>query len=490
MKLNAIFINGPFLKGFSRESRSPAVTKSGTLYYPGWLAYACGYAEQHGYACSLIDSIADNISFEDSLRLVLDANPLLVVIGTSTPSIDADIKFARSIKENNKEILVALVGTHASSMAKEIITEFDFIDFIARREYDETIKQVLDAITQKKDWYGINGITFKNKFHEVISNPDMPYIHDLDKLPFASSVYKKHLTIENYYYGHVRYPMVSIFTSRGCNARCNYCLYPQTMFGNFRSRSPKNIAEEFKWIKDNLPNIKEVLIDDDTFTMNKAHAIATAQELIKIKNKIKWTCEARGNLDLETLKLMKKAGCRLIVTGFESVDQDVLNRVNKGIKMDVVEQYVKDAKVAGIKIHACFMAGNPGDNINTLNNTLSWAIKNNFDTIQFFPLQVYPGTKAYDWAIESGYIRNQDFRNWVSPSGMHSNTLNQNDEGLTYKEALDFCDYARRKYYLRPRYIASKMVEGLLDPVELRKNIIGFMNLKKYLFKNISKELS
>ena len=487
---HVVFINGPFLTKFSRESRSPAVTKSGTLYYPGWLAYACGYAEQNGYSATLIDSIADDISFNDSVSKVVDLKPVLVVIGTSTPSIDADIEFAKAIKKSNKNILVSLVGTHASSLAKDIIRDFDFIDFVARREYDETIKQVLDSIVNSKNWNLVNGLTYRNTNGEVCSNPDMPYIHDLDKLPFASAVYKKHLTIENYYYGHVRYPMVSIFTSRGCNARCNYCLYPQTMFGNFRSRSPKNIAEEFKWIKDNLPNVKEVLIDDDTFTMNKAHAIATAQELININNKIKWTCEARGNLDLETLKLMKKAGCRLIVTGFESVDQGVLDRVNKGIKMKTVDQYVKDAKVAGIKIHACFMAGNPGDTIETLTTTLNWAIKYNFDTIQFFPLQVYPGTKAYDWAIESGYIKNQEFRKWVSPSGMHSNTLSQNDSGLTYKEALDFCDYARKKFYLRPRYIFSKVIEGLIDPVELRKNIIGFMSLKKYLFKNTSKELA
>ena len=488
--MNAVFVNGPFLPKFSRESRSPAVTKSGTIYYPGWLAYACGFAEQNGYTCELIDSIADEISFEDSVLRVGNIKPQLVVIGTSTPSIDADLKFAKAIKEKNRNSLVALVGTHASAMAKEIIGEFDFVDFVARREYDETIKQVLDAISQKRDWFGINGITHKKLSDVVISNPDMPYIHDLDKLPFASAVFKKHLTIENYYYGHVRFPMVSIFTSRGCNARCNYCLYPQTMFGNFRSRSPENIAAEFKWIKENLPQVKEVLIDDDTFTMNKAHAMATAQELIKIKNKLKWTCEARGNLDLETLKLMKKAGCRLIVTGFESVNQSVLDRVNKGIKMDVVNQYVKDAKIARIKIHACFMAGNPGDSIETLNDTLDWALKYNFDTIQFFPLQVYPGTKAYDWAIESGYIKTQDFRSWVSPSGMHSNTLKENDMGLTYDQALDFCDYARRKYYLRPRFIASKIVEGIFDPIELRKNIIGFMNLRKYLFKKISNEVA
>ena len=93
-------------------------------------------------------------------------------------------------------------------------------------------------------------------------------------------------------------------------------------------------------ITKNLP-VKEVLIDDDTFTMNKAHALATAKELIKVNNKLKWSCEARGNLDYETLSFMKKAGCKLIVTGFESVDQDVLNKINKGIKIDRSLQFCK-----------------------------------------------------------------------------------------------------------------------------------------------------
>ena len=489
MKTDVFFVNGPFLEGFSRESRSPAVTKSGTLYYPAWLAYACGYAEKNNFNSKLLDSVADKISFQDTINLIVSETPNVIVIGTSTPSIDSDLSLCKELKFRLPNSLIILVGTHASSCASSIVAEFDFVDIVARREYDITIVEILKAINSKLSLENIKGITYKNKLGNVVSNLDQPYIHDLDMIPFASEVYKKHLNIRNYYYGHVRYPMISIFTSRGCNARCNYCLYPQTMFGNFRSRTPKNIAEEFSWIAKNLPEVREVLIDDDTFTMNKAHAQATARELIKNNNKIIWTCEARANLDYETLTLMKKAGCRLIVTGFESTNQDVLDRVNKGIKMKEVYDYVNDAKRAGIKIHACFMAGNPGDTIDTLNNSLKWAIEQNFDTVQFFPLQVYPGTKAYDWAIETGYIREQNYRNWVTPSGMHNMTINANDKGLTYQECLDFCDEARRKFYLRPSFIFKKLFTGLFQPYELRKNIIGFLNIRKYLFKNVSKEL-
>jgi len=262
------------------------------------------------------------------------------------------------------------------------------------------------------------------------------------------------------------------------------------MFGNFRERSAQNIALEFKWISDNLPYVKEILIDDDTFTMNKQHAINVSNELIKINNKLLWTCEARATLDLEALKVMKKAGCRLIVTGFESISQDVLNKVNKNIRIESVNSFVKAAEEAGIKIHACFMAGNPGDTLVTLNDSLDWALKQkNFDTAQFFPLQVYPGTKAYSDASISKNLKQQPFRDWVTESGMHNMTILRNDSGLTYKECLDFCDFARRKFYLRPSYIVRKILQGLLQPQEFKKNIIGFFKIYKYLFKSVSNEV-
>ena len=488
MQLDAIFINGPFLDGFSRESRSPAVTKSGTLYYPAWLAYACGLAEDNGFDCKLIDSIADKLSFEKSVDIVVASNPKIVVISTSTPSIGADLEFAKTLKNTLKRSLIILVGTHASSMADQIILENDFIDLIARREYDLIILELLKCLRDGKEWFDVSGICYKSN-GLVHKNTYMPYIHELDILPFASKVYSKHLTIKNYFYGHIRYPMVSIFTSRGCNARCNFCLYPQTMFGNFRERSPKNIADEFQWISKNLPEVKEVLIDDDTFTMNKKHAQKVAQELISINNKLLWTCESRATLDYETLSLMKKAGCRLIVSGFESISQEVLNKVNKGIKVSNVDGFVDAAKKAGIKIHACFMAGNPGDTLETLNATLQWALKNKFDTSQFFPLQVYPGTKAYDWAKETGYLKIQDFRDWITPSGMHNMTILKNDTGLSAQECLDFCDYARRKFYLRPGFIIKKIIQGFKEPQEFKKNLKGFLKIYKYLFIRVSNEI-
>lgn len=72
MIFDAIFINGPFLSGFSRESRSPAVTKSGTLYYPIWHAYATGVLEREGHDVKLVDAPADGLSREVCCKIATD----------------------------------------------------------------------------------------------------------------------------------------------------------------------------------------------------------------------------------------------------------------------------------------------------------------------------------------------------------------------------------------------------------------------------------
>lgn len=486
--MDALFVNGPFLPGFSRESRSPAVTKSGTLYYPGWLAYACGYLESKGLICELIDCIADKLSFEQSVERVIKHQPKVIFIGTSTPSIEDDAKFAKVLKDRLGTVVICMVGTHAGSTPVETLMNYSWIDLIARREYDITALELVECVLAGKDWSKLEGISFRQGV-DVVNNSDRPYIEDLDDLPFVSEVYKKHLTIENYYYGHVKYPMVSIFTSRGCNAKCSYCLYPQTMFGKFRSRSPQSIAAEFSWITKNLPQVKEVLVDDDTFTMKHEHAREVARELIKLGNTLPWTCEVRASLDFETLKLMKQAGCRLVVVGFESVDQAVLDNVKKGINQSKVDDFVDAAHRARIKIHACFMAGNPGDTMETLERSLNWAILKNFDTSQFFPLQLYPGTAAYKDAKDEGRLKQQQYRMWVTPAGMHNMTLIKNNKGLSEKEVLDFCDYARQRFYLRPRYILRKSMDIFLDFDEFRKNVKGFLNIRKHLFRKVSKNL-
>ena len=123
-----------------------------------------------------------------------------------------------------------------------------------------------------------------------------------------------------------------------------------------------------------------------------------------LHKKIRWLCNARVNLDYETMVQMKKAGCHLIIPGIESVDQNILNNIQKGTTVAQIEAYIKDARKAGLMVHACYMVGNPGETRQTMENTLKAALRYKTDTAQFFPLIPYPGTRAYQWARENGYI--------------------------------------------------------------------------------------
>lgn len=477
-------INPPFLPKYSRFSRSPAVTKSGTIYYPIWHAYATGVIEKNGHGVRLVDAPADGLSREDCYRIAKEFLPNMVVVYTSTPSIYNDIEIAGNIKGLLPRSFIVLTGPHVSALPEESLNIDKRIDAVARYEYDMTLVELAQKLEVKESIYNISGLTLRIG-GEIKSNPDRELIADLDSIPFVSSVYKKHLKTGNYFYAHCRYPIVSIFTSRGCNAQCNYCVYPQQMFGRRqRQRSPENIVAEFGYIVRELPHVKEVLIDDDTFSFNQEHTIKFCELMMQKNIKLPWTVECRANLKYETMIMMKKAGCRLIVVGFESADNEILRNMKKGLTVERMKQFISDAKRAGVMIHACFMAGNKGETEETLMKSLRFAKEINADTCQFFPLMVYPGTEAYEWARINGYLTTTDYKEWLTDEGLHNCVVSTHE--MSAKELVEFCDYARRSYYLRPRYLGYKLVQGMRNPEEMRKTLKSARTFFKYLFRKSS----
>jgi radical SAM superfamily enzyme YgiQ (UPF0313 family) len=242
------------------------------------------------------------------------------------------------------------------------------------------------------------------------------------------------------------------------------------MFGRKqRQRSPESIVEEFKYIEKELPQVKEVLIDDDTFSFDQEHTKRFCELMIEKQIKIPWTVECRANLNYETMLMMKKAGCRLIVIGFESADNAILKNVNKGITIDRMRKCVEDAKRANIMMHSCFMAGNQGETKETLMKSLRFAQEINADTFQFFPLMVYPGTEAYEWAKKNGYLLTEDYSKWLTDKGLHNCVVSTPE--LSANELVSFCDYARTRYYLSPRYLMYKFLQMIKNPKEIKKTL-------------------
>jgi len=198
--------------------------------------------------------------------------------------------------------------------------------------------------------------------------------------------------------------------------------------------------------------------------------------------KLPWTVECRANLKYETMVMMKKAGCRLIVVGFEVADDQILKNIKKGLTVQRMRQFVSDAKRAGVMIHACFMAGNIGETKETLMKSLKFAKEINADTCQFFPLMVYPGTEAYEWAKANGYLTTPDYRKWLTEDGLHNCVVSTSK--LIAQDLVDFCDYARRSYYLSPKYLSYKLLQVASKPEELKKTLKSAKIFFKYLFRS------
>lgn len=480
--MKILLLNPPFLNKYSKSSRSPAVTKSATIYFPLWLSYAAGVLDKKGYDLMLIDGPARCISKEACLEEIKVFDPDFIVIDTSTASINSDLAYTKTIKEVLPNVKTCLVGTHVSATVKEILPKCaNYVDFIARHEYDYTLPEIAQVIEGKMSLADVKGVSYCEN-GELKETPNREYIRNLDELPFVSEVYKKYLNYKDYFYAHVNFPTISIFSSRGCPSKCFYCMYSQVMFGKgYRKRSAKNLFDEVVYITKNFPEVTEILIDDDNFAVDQENVKEFCKLMIEKRINLKWVVQCRVTLQYETMVLMRKAGCRLVVVGYESGSQKVLDGMHKGITLEMSRKFNAAAKKAKMRVHGCFMVGNPGETKVTMQETLNFAKSLTMDTVQFFPLMLYPGTEAYEWAKKNNYIKANSYDEWIKPDGMYNCVLSTPE--VSNQELVEFCNYARREFYLRPSYILMKAGQCLTNWGDFKRTLKAFGTFRKHLFK-------
>jgi len=414
---------------------------------------------------------------DDVIEKVREFKPELVVTDTSTPSIYSDVNSAALIKKELPESFAVLVGTHPSALPEETLNLNDSIDAVAIGEYDHTIRDLANALVAGDPVNNVAGLVLRQNGN-ISTTETREKIENLDELPFVSEVYKNHLTYRNYFLGTAKYPMLQIITGRGCPQKCFYCVYPQTFHSRrYRTRSPENVVAEFEYVEKYLPDVKEIRIEDDTFTADLERARKICNLMIERKIKLSWYCDVRSDVDYETLKLMRKAGCRLVGIGFESSDQHVLDLMNKGSNAEMYYRFAKDAKRAGILVHGNIICGTPGDSRKIQEKNYEFAKKLNVDSFQIYPLYVYPGTEAYKWAKENGYLLTEDFSEWVKEDGSHNCVIKTDEMGPD--EMLALCEDYTKRYHLRPKYLGMKLVQAIRSPGDGYRSIKSGWNLIK-----------
>ncbi len=441
-----LFLNPPSFAGFDggAGSRYQARREIRSFWYPTWLAQPAAMVD----GSRLIDAPARGLSLADILPLA-HAYELLVV-HTSTPSFASDVKVVEAFKAVNSSLLIGFVGAHVAIAPEASLQVSASIDFVARNEFDYTIKQVAEGLPLSD----IAGLSYR-KGDQTVHNPERALIEDMDALPFVTEVYKRDLITEDYFIGYLQHPYISLYTGRGCKSHCTFCLWPQTIGGHrYRKRSPRSIADEIALAQRYFPRVKEFFFDDDTFTDDPSRAEETARLLGKLG--VTWSCNAKANVSYDTLKVMKDNGLRLLLVGYESGNQQILYNIKKGMRVDRARQFTRDCHKLGIVIHGTFIVGLPGETQQTIEETIRFAREINPHTIQVSLAAAYPGTYLYRQARENGWLRDAHL---IADTGVQISSLEYPE--LPHEEIFQAVERFYKCFYFRPSKIGEITFEML-----------------------------
>ncbi len=458
--MRTLFLHPPSYDGFDggAGSRYQARREIRSFWYPTWLAQPAAMIRDS----KLIDAPADGLSIQDIRPLAKQYD--LVIMHTSSPSFLADVKCAEILKEENPRLLIGMVGAKVAVEPGASLLATTAIDFVAREEFDYTIKEIAEGGELSKT----AGISYKDKSGKVINNIGRTMIENMDELPFVSKIYKRDLTIENYFIGYLKHPYISFYTGRGCRSKCTFCLWPQTVGGHrYRVRSPEHVIEEVKYIQHGFPHVKEIFFDDDTFTDFKPRVEQIARGLGKLG--VTWSCNAKANVPYETLKVMRDNGLRLLLVGYESGNQQILYNIKKGLRLDIARRFTRDCRDLGITIHGTFILGLPGETRETIQETIRFAQEINPHTIQISLAAPYPGTRLYREAIENGWLTKINQDNLVNDNGFQLIPLSYPD--LDHTEIFNSLTTFYKRFYFRPGKITELVLEMIKSPEMVKRRL-------------------
>ncbi|HSY65520.1 MAG TPA: hopanoid biosynthesis associated radical SAM protein HpnJ [Terriglobales bacterium] len=467
MPLKTLFLNPPSFENFDggAGSRWPATREIESYWYPVWLAYPAGMLE----GARLLDAPSHHVSAEETINIARDYE--FLVLFTSTPGFPGDIRLVQKIKENNPKIKIAFVGPHVTVLPERSLKDCPAIDFVVRKEFDYAVCEFANG----KPLDEILGISFL-KNGSVVHTPDRPEIQDLDSLPHVTEIYRRDLDVTKYNVPFLLYPYVSLYTTRGCPAQCTFCLWPQTLSGHpWRKRSTDDVAREMAKAKDFWPDVREFFFDDDTFNIQKVRTIELCAKLKPLK--LTWSCTSRVTTDYETLKAMKEAGCRLLIVGYESGDQQILKNIKKGATTERARQFTKDCHKLGLVVHGDFILGLPGETHETIRNTVAFAKELDVETIQVSVAHAYPGTELYDYAVKNGFMVGD---NKMVDEGGHQLAHIQYP-GLPADDILEAVHRFYDEYYFRPKAvfrILRKAAFNSVDRKRLYKEAKAFLKVR------------
>jgi len=464
-----LLINPPFIRYGGIEGHGGKNT-------PLNLAYLASFTreEMRGVDVDIIDAEGLELTYEQIYEKVDAFSPDIIGITCPTPVYYIVQQICSDLKRKDKDVKIVIGGPHVTALPKESLTETE-CDIVVIGEGELTFLDIVSRLKDGKDLHSVPGIAYKEN-GDVYVNKRRELIDDLDMLPFPA---KDLLPLSRYYLPPTKRikseRATNMITSRGCPFSCNFCMAKTIWTSKTRLRSVKNVIEEIRLNVD-VYGLTEFSFHDELFTFRRDRVIELCQSILKEGLDITWVCQARaGSVDLEMLKLMKRAGCGKIAFGFESGSDRMLKLMNKKETIENAVESVSLCKKAGIGVEGAFILGYPGEDLKSINDSIEFALKLDCETVAWFIAIPYPGTRLYHEAIEKGYLKERiNWMEFAPVSNLESPMIIPN---FTPEELMKWKKRAYRKYYLRPKYVFMKLV-NIRSSADLKDIIRGLRIFK------------
>jgi radical SAM superfamily enzyme YgiQ (UPF0313 family) len=448
-----LLVNPPLTNGiaFTRQGRCQEREEVlGTTKPPYTLALLAAMLRDAGCEVRVVDATASRITTEELLAL-LDRErfaPTLILFPSTTPTLDADVREMAKLKRRF-DAPIFCFGPHASTVPMDSMHRAPDVDGMFVGEPEDGVVQLaglpsLDRVGEIPSLvWRRNGILTPHRVHGAFrAFPQTPYpAWDL-------------LDLKRFVLPLVNKPYVLVETSRGCPYTCDFCVAPIHQGHKFRERSAKALVDEIErtW---RTFGIEFFYLWADTVTLNVKSFTAFCDELIARELPVRWLGNARADnlTDPAFVHRLRRAGCWMLALGIESESDDVRKSMVKRLERQKIKAAFRNMRDAGIKSFAFFIYGYPGETTRTMELTTDYAIELDPDFANFYPAVPYPGTELYEKAIRENLLRPED-ADW---SKMEYSYYLLRGNGLDEKVVMDAINRAKRRFFLRPAYIARHL---------------------------------
>lgn len=417
------------------------------LLQPYGLSVISSFLKSKGYDVTLLDAAAHHMTREQILAYIQKMNPGILGLTLITNHLPQTLPFLRDVKEALPNTITIVGGPHPTAEPESLLRHHNQIDLVVLGEGEYTLLDVINRLRAGQSLDDTPGLCLRVD-GEIRINPKREPIVDLDAMPFADW---DSLPMEQYWYSWtVKKNYAGISLSRGCPYSCTFCGY-NTLGRKFRLRSPENIIEELKILYDRH-HVRNLYFTDATINFDNDWLKEVCEGMIRMERPMLWGCHIRADkVDVETTRLMKRAGCNRMFIGVESADNHVLKLMRKAETIEKIREGIEKIHQVGLYPDLGFIIGMPGDTEESIRKTIHFAQEFKKNLVVFTLATPFPGTSLYHEIQQHGKV----IDDW---SKLDLYSIAYIPKGMTKKHIEELYELAVKSTYLRPSFIIAQLM--------------------------------